>query len=361
MRLQLIACALGLAGSARADDLDEPTARASIRVYADDDHVTVISPSALVRARAAAGLTLAADVTVDAVTAASVDVVTSASPRTVHEQRVEAGLAATRRQGRATWLSVGARGSHENDYDALRVRAAGRHEFAERNTTLELAYVFGADAASSVIDPDFHAHRTSHEGIATASQLLSPRTVVDVIADATVANGYHASPYRDVLVDVVGSPLVMRISERTPERHASLAIAGRVRQAIGSTLAASSTYRYYRDDWGIASHTLTAQLFHQRGPVLLGVEARGYAQTAASFYRAHYEVAGELPTLRTRDRTLGAMRSAYAALTADATVGRAEAWHVIGALGAMRFWFVDFPAQANRDALIVHAGVSTSW
>ena len=68
-----------------------------------------------------------------------------------------------------------------------------------------------------------------------------------------------------------------------------------------------------------------------------------------------------MPALRTRDRTLGPMRSAHAAVTADVTLDEAGSWRLVGSLGALRWWFLDFPAQADRNALIVHASVTTSW
>lgn len=332
-------------------------------MYADDDHVTVVSPSASVQVATSPHTMLAADTTVDAVSAASVDVVTSASPRPVSEQRVELGLAATYRvpQG-PTWLTLGARGSHEHDYDALRARLAVRRELAQRNTTLDVEYVFGADRAGSVRDAAFHEGRTSHELEVTASQLLGPRTIADLIADATVADGYHASPYRDVLVDQMAWPEPLRVAEQTPRRRASIALATRLRRALARRWFASATYRYYRDDWEIASHTGTVEVRREvASRWLVGASVRGYVQDGASFYRARYDDRDGVPALRTRDRTLGPMRSAHAAVTVDSALDEAGSWHVIGSLGVLRWWFPEFPAQANRDAVIVHASVTTSW
>lgn len=355
MRLQLIALLL-IARTASAQPADGPSATAMLHVYADDDHVTVISPSASTTVLATPSLAVATDMTVDAVTAASVDVVTSASPRTVEEQRVELGIAGTYRFAGPTWLTLGARGSHEHDYDALRTRLTARRELAQRNTTLEATYVLGDDVAHSVMDAAFRRTRTSHELMVTASQLLGPRTVLDLIGDGTIANGYHASPYRSVLIDQPSWPLAMRVDEVTPSLRASLAVAARLRRALPRHSYASAMYRFYADDWSITSHTATAEVAHAFGHTLTSVLARGYVQDAAYFYRAHYD---EMTALRTRDRTLGAMRSAYVAVTGDVRV--AESWHVVGGVGALRWWFLDFPAQANRNALLVHASVTTSW
>jgi len=99
VRLQLIAAAIASTATlstATADPTDPDAVTSSFHVYADDDHVTVISPSTRVIAGLGPRTSLAVDATIDAVTGASVDVVSSASPATVHERRVEIGTSVTR-------------------------------------------------------------------------------------------------------------------------------------------------------------------------------------------------------------------------------------------------------------------------
>src|SRR5690606_34409415 len=213
---------LAAAERAGAQPADDPASSATLRVYADDDHVTVVPPSAMVRAAAPHRTAVTVEATVDAISAASVDVTTSASPRTVSEQRIELGIAGTYRSERGpTWLTLGMRGSHENDYDAMRARVSTRRELAQRNAALEVTYVLGADVARSAMDPGFRATRTGHELMVTASQVLGPRSVADLVGHATIARGYHASPYRDVLVGQQGSPLALRVPEATPRTRLS--------------------------------------------------------------------------------------------------------------------------------------------
>ncbi|HEY5950959.1 MAG TPA: DUF3570 domain-containing protein [Kofleriaceae bacterium] len=363
MRLQLIVTAIATAAAspAAAQSADEPGAAASLRVYADDDHVTVVSPSASVRAATSSSTLVSVDMTVDAVSAASVDVVTSASPLPVDEKRLELGVAGSYRAAKASWLTAGVRGSHENDYDALRARVDARHEAAQRNTTVQGSYVLGHDVAHSTSDSLFRATRQSHELVLGASQLLSQGTVLDLIVDGTLADGYHASPYREVLIAQAGSPLTMRVPEQTPERRASVASALRVRQSVGSNWSTIVTYRYYVDDWSVASHTLSGEVYRQTSRTLASLEVRGYVQSAAEFYRAVYDARDGLPALRTRDRTLGAMRSLYSALTVDTRLDDEDQWHGVASVGLLRLWFLDFPAQRDRNAVVIHAGVTTSW
>jgi hypothetical protein len=359
LRLQLIALAtIALGGLARAESDDEPAASATLRLYTDDDHVTVVSPAAGVRVMATPQTAITIDTTVDAVSAASVDVTTSASPRTVSEQRVELGVLASYRIAGPSWLTLGVRGSHENDYDAARLRVGARRELAQRNATLSLDYVLSADRAGSVVDPMFSASRTGHQVLAGITHLLDARTIAELIVDGRVEDGYFASPYRVVLVEQAGSPLAMPLAEITPSSRLSIALATRLRRAFGARWATTATYRYYRDDWSIDSHTMLAELHRELPGWLFGLSLRGYVQDAAAFYRARYD--GVTP-LRTRDRTLGAMRSAYAAFTVDHTLDDDDRWHLVASAGALRFWFLDFPAQADRNALLLHTGVTTTW
>lgn len=354
MRLQLILLA-GLSRAVHAQPAPEPAATGGVHVYADDDHVTVVSPSASVHGDLTSRLSIAVDSTVDVISAASVDVVTAASPKRVHEQRVELGAAATARQGRATWWTLGLRGSHEHDYDAWRVTAGVRTERAQRNSTLQIDYTLGRDEAGSAIDPQFEQARTSNEIVVTASQLASRRAVVDLVVDLTRARGYHASPYRSVLLDMPGSPLALRVDEVTPRLRSSAALAARLRYAFGSRWAASTMARVCDDTWDVASLTLTAEVYRRAGDWLIGGTVRGYTQSAATFYASRYE--GE-PRYRTRDRTLGAMQSAYGAVTVDAP---AASWHVLGSVGLLRIWFVDFLPQRDRTAALMFASLARSW
>jgi hypothetical protein len=111
----------------------------------------------------------------------------------------------------------------------------------------------------------------------------------------------------------------------------------------------------YDDSWSVASHTITAEASRTLGASLLGVTLRGYTQSAASFYAPRYT--GE-PRYRTHDRTLGAMRSLYGAVTLDAPLG---GWHVTASAGVLRLWFVDAPAQADRNAVLAFSSIARSW
>jgi hypothetical protein len=359
-RLAGVACAAMLwHRSASAEPPAEaPRLEGSVRVYADDDRVTVVTPSARGEAPVSAELSADAEVVVDIVSAASVDVVTQASPATVREQRVELGAGLRYAPSSTTAISARAIGSHENDYDALRLSAGGSAELAERNLALALTYTLGLDAIGSAVDPALSASRQSHLVALSLTQIADPRTYLDLVVDAGWLDGYHASPYRRVPIESATTPAVLRVEEQTPERRLRLAALVRARHAFGAPARwfAQAWYRYYLDDWAIDSHTAGARLARELGgDTELGLQLRAYRQSAAEFYRARYIDDGEgAPRYRSRDRTLGRMSSVYAQLVVE------RGW-LLASAGVVRFEFRDFPAQTGRTAAIVSLGASAQF
>lgn len=374
MRLQLISRWLAVVTVGRALAADpahaelppeRPTATGTLRVYADDDHVTVVSPAVMASTPVDGRTSIAIDVVVDVVTAASVDVLTSASPKAVHETRVETGLGVTRRLpwGAATTIALGALASVERDYRALQAGGEARAEFAERNTSVALRYDVEHDAIGSAVDAAFARRRRSHRLVATLSQLLDDRTVLDLIGDGVLARGYHASPYRRVLLSQLAWPTATAVDEVTPSGRLSVALAVRLRREVVARWFATAAYRFYVDDWALTSHTATLELRHAlRERTLIGATLRGYVQAGAEFYRSAYAMteSGAAPALRTRDRTLGPMRDLAGSLIVDHALDADARWHLVLAVGALGSRFLDNPAQAARHAVTSTVSVSAA-
>lgn len=357
MRLQLtIATLVMLAASAARAEPPPDEVSGTLRVYADDDHLTVVSPSAHGQV-AAARLGVDVDAAVDAVSAASVDVMTSASPRAVSERRVEAGVGVTAWPGERAALRLGALVSHEHDYDAVRGDATATVELAQRNTTLALRGQVELDRATAVGDPMFHGARRGGGVLATATQLIDRRTIADLAIDARLADGWHGSPYRTVIVHAIDQPTFTRWSEATPAVRRALAAALRVRHAIGERWVGVASARGYLDDWDVHSATATVEARRAlAGDARLGVVARGYLQDGASFWRRRQPDGAMPPALRTADRTLGPMASAQLEVIGERRLGAARVTAAVGGLG---LWYLDAAAQARR--LAITTTLSVTW
>ncbi len=367
---RLSLAALLLASPARADAPADVvrSAEAALRVYADDDHVTVLSPSAAAHAPLGARGRLDVSAEVDAITAASVDVVTSPSPGTVHDLRIGGAAAAVLSAGDASTVSARVSGSRENDYRSLLVGAGLGGEFARRTALLELSLAASFDDVGKRGDSAFSRGRQSLHLTASWTQVLDRRTYLDVVADGLAVLGYQANPYRSVPIESATTRL-SRVDEAVPSRRLGVALVGRLRRAIDARghWFATAEYRFYADEWDVRSHTASAQLvlvvLDDR--LTVGGLARAYVQGAADFYAERYvDPGGGAPALRTRDRTLGGMRSLHGALTADVALTRgrgAEAVRVLASAGVLELDFDRYAPQAHRRALLMTLGAAAPF
>ncbi|MCP4443863.1 MAG: DUF3570 domain-containing protein [Myxococcales bacterium] len=368
MRLQLVFLLTGVllpTSVAHAQEVQEVrSAEARLRIYADDDNVTVVSPGVSVRFAASESVEIAAGATVDAVSAASVDVITSASPSTVKELRVEGSASATWAVSADWKLRAGGIVSHESDYLSLRPSIGGQVEAAQRNTILDLAYTAVIDRAGHALLDEFARKRHGHIVAGSVTQVLDRSSYLDLLIDARRLGGYHASPYRLVQWRSLQSPEIALIEESTPAIRQSGAAMLRLRRAFGTEASwfVHGSYRLYLDSWDISSHTLSARVYHPvlEERILLGAHLRGYLQSAADFYRGYYEAAGgeSPPDFRTGDRTLGAMQSLHGSFTVDSAIG---ANRLRTSMSLTQFQFDDFPAQRERMALTLEFSFLRAW
>jgi len=362
MRVQLTASIIAsltvaAAGHARAQSDDAPRATVGVRVYADDDRVTVWSPSASAATTLPHGVAIDATVTVDAVTAASIDVVTTASPYAFTETRVEGGAGVSYAVRPRHLVIARAILSGETDYSALRLSAGWRGEVAARNTTIELTATAGFDTVGRAGDPGFARDRREARLALALTQITDRRGYVDLVIEAADQRGYLANPYRFVTIEMAGLP-AYTVPEQVPDERTALAVLVRARRAVGDVDFAHADYRLSRDTWGITSHTATVRWTRSllADQLLVGTETRGYYQDAAIFHRAGYRDDAGVPAWRTRDRALGRMASVTAGAVAETSapwrglrVSLSAAW--------VRFWWLDDRYQTDRDALIASLGL----
>lgn len=357
-------CAVSFSSPALGQTIDDRRASASFRVYTDNDHMTVVSPSAGAQAPVTETLGVDANVTADIISGASVDVISEASPTAISETRIEGGVGVSWRSHRLATLRARTTFSHEPDFESLRLSIGANVELAKRNTTVDVLYVAGADSIGTTVDPTFDKSRRVHQLTATLTQAVDERTYVDIVGEGRRASGYHANPYRTVPIIDATSPTFMRVEEVTPRlRHAG-ALQARVRRAIDARarVVAHLSYRLYQDSWSVRSHTGTLTTIGQfTKRVRLGLTMRGYTQSAADFFRSNYVLDGGMaPALRTRERRLGRMRSLFGGATADVALSERidQGPRIVIAGSLMRFWWPDFPAQSERTALSLTVAAS---
>jgi hypothetical protein len=332
---------LGAERSAQTSNLDDTSEkRASLEVatYADSDHVTVFTPSiAASITNVLQGATLKGSYIVDVVSAASADVVSTASPRW-NEIRHAGSLSATYKP-HTFGVTLAGSISSEPDYFSFGVGSEMTLDLNEKNTTLEAGFGFGHDdvgrcgaenslagtpnTCTSLSVFGRTVNRTSFNFGLT--QVLGKATVGALVLDVGLENGDQSKPYRyvpmfasDVAAQaplgasyqwVTQNRLPERPLEQTPLNRRLLALTGRLAHRFESSTVKLEE-RVYGDTWALFASTTDARWIFDAGKrVAFWPHARFHAQSGVSFWQRAY-VSGaapgwDLPVFRTGNRELG--------------------------------------------------------
>jgi hypothetical protein len=232
---------------------------------------------------------------------ALVDIVTGASPGLVSNaggtpvQSVSGASVSDRR--RATdvklakriddlTLAVSRAVSNEEDYHSHAFGLEAKLDLAGRNTTLAAGYGRSIDRVGSRDDATLDERRDTHEYSVGLTQVLSQDAVVQSNLLWSRGRGYFNNPYLSTVTFYPGALLPALMLDTRPDSRDSLAWLTRYRlhfPARHATLQAD--YRYFRDDWGIRSHTLEMAWSQDlREGLAVRPALRWYSQTAAGFY-----------------------------------------------------------------------------
>lgn len=357
--MQLIAGALAAAAViALASPASAQTAfETKVQLYVDDDHTEVVSPVVSARADVDDDTAVTAGYVADVITSASIDVVTQASPTTIHDTRHQVSMGASRKLG--PWSAhLGYTFSTENDYRSHGLGAGVARTMLADDTTLSLDYALALNTVGRADDDNFARDLDVHDTTATWTQLWTPRLATQLTYELGYASGFQASPYRFVPVrDDVMDVARFWVPETDPEtrwRHAAVVAAN---LHLGDHGAVQADYRVYRDTWDIVSHTIGARWYVDlTDRVELRLRSRFYTQTEASFYQASYPALGRYMTI---DRELSPMWSeTVGGKLMIAVTDRLEAE---AKLDAFYYRYADFPLLPWRVGANVGLGLTLTY
>jgi len=360
VRLQLVArCsfvgtvgALALATAfrqARAQSSDGPhgsnvTAHLSAGYgqYADSDHVFVETPTLDgTVSNPVAGWSVGASYLADVISAASVDIVSTAS-QNWKEVRQEGRIRASyQRQTFGVEANGGV--SDEPDYLSWSAGGAVTQDLLDKNVTWKLGYAHGRDIAGRTGTPFSVFSEVLDRNAVNASLtlVLSRTTIAAFIGDAVFEDGNQAKPYRYIPLFVPGTyvprgapiDLVnsLRVSarplERLPDSRQRYALTGRLAHRYRrATLRLDE--RLYVDSWLLKATTSDVRYFFDVSPRLeLGPHARIHAQTSVNFWQRAYVFGpgAQYPALRTGDRELGPLVNVTGGWTVRLGLGKSTA------------------------------------
>jgi hypothetical protein len=333
------AAALGMvaaAASAQAQSLAGSSlsweAGTEASAYQDTDAVTVLTPAVRAKVSATpAGWSASGSYLTDIVSAASADIVSTASPswrELRHAASLSVGYEPSDLGGSLSWDV-----SSEPDYLSLSGAARGSYGFARKNAKVAFGYSFTHDVAGRTGTPfSVYALELDRHAISGALEIVLDRaTTLTTSLDAMFELGRQEKPYRylplfdeaivprvprGAPVDLVNSlRLAPRVSERLPETRERGALSGRLAHRFrNSTLIV--TDRVYADSWHLRATTLDLRWVLDLGRrVSLWPHARAHFQGGVWFWQRAYTgrvVSGvvSVPAYRTGDRELGSLYSA---------------------------------------------------
>lgn len=169
-------------------------------------------------------------------------------------------------------VGVGLAESDEDDYRSQALSLDLRYSTPNRNTTWAVAVAGTRDSIGSTNDVSLDEKRHTQEFLVGVTQVLSPLAVVQSNLTFTASRGFHSDPYKS-------------LDSRPEQRHARAWLTRLNRFFPQFDAALQTSYRYFRDDWGVRAHAIEAA-WHQNLPDgwALRPSLRYYTQSAADFF-----------------------------------------------------------------------------
>jgi Protein of unknown function (DUF3570) len=338
------------------------TADTSVYVRSDTDATTVIAPRTHVGARFADNkFGMDATYSMDSWTGASIDVVTAATGA-IHELRHEINGAVSSELSNVR-MSANYRYSTENDYWSHGGVVNVDVDMAEKNSTLSFSVLGSVDTVGRAGWDTFRKPQDSIGGRLSYLQVLDTKTLLRLSADFVRLAGFMSSPYRWVGVKSAG--LCRGVTEDCfmeihPRERMRTAVSVMLRRALASRLSAGIDYRYYFDDWGLDSHTVSpdlAILVADHGTLI--IDYRFYWQSRADFYQPTYPGPQSSYTYLSRDRKLSALMNHHIGLEYRHEVPMGDSGSTVLQLGARgaftRILYSEFVGLSLVDVVEVTA------
>lgn len=277
----MLAAALLLPGLAPAVKAETAPERAELSLrwlgYHDRQpgmgRITVRSPAAALVLPLSERWSLDAGATQDTVSGATPRWHSSVSGASVMADRRRAADLRLNHHGDGRGWSAGAAVSDEDDYRSRTVSGEWREWSEDRNRTLTAGLAFTQDRITATGEPALDESRRTVQALLGLTQAWTARDLLSLTFTHAAGRGYHSDPYK--LLDQRPrerdrSTVMLSWNHHQPDRNATL----------------RSSYRFYRDDFGIQAHTVELRWVQSLGERFsLTPGLRLYTQRAADFYR----------------------------------------------------------------------------
>jgi len=275
----------------------------------------ITGQSVLVQKKITEELGVEADYFIDKVSGASVDVLSNAS--VIKDERHQKTVNVEYIRNKTTY-SLGFTNSTERDYISNTPHFTISQDMFGDLTTVTLGFSssrntvgenVGSAEVPNVVWVGTAQSRSYSLGL---SQIITRNLIGGVTVDVITDAGYLANPYRFIrfVDDSAGNSKGYSLgSQIYPETRTSTAVEGRAKYYLPYRAAATVSYRYFRDTWGITSDTVE---FGYTQPIrniwILEGTVRLYEQGHANFYSDLFPFANS-QNFMSRDKELAASKN----------------------------------------------------
>jgi hypothetical protein len=271
----------------------------------------ITGESVLVRKKFSEQFSVEANYFIDKISGASIDVTSGASP--IEDERKQKTLSVDYIHDK-TQYNLSYTNSTERDYISNTTHFSLSQDMFGDLTTVTLGFTDSRNKVGEnngknyapIIDWLGHAQSRSYEG--GLSQVITKNLIAGMTLEVITDQGLLSNPYRsirylDPTVPLVGYSLGPQVY---PNTRTSTAVEGRAKYYLPYRAAASVSYRYFSDTWGIRANTIelgytqpVSNMFIFEGRL------RHYSQNHATFYSDLFPFANS-QNFEARDQNLAA-------------------------------------------------------
>ena len=249
----------------------------------------ITGESVLVRKKFSEQFAVEANYFVDKVSGASVDVLSNAS--VIKDTRKQKSVSVDYIHDK-TQYNLSYTNSTERDYISNTTHFSLSQDMFGDLTTVTLGFTDSRDKVGENNGKSFapnvawlgHAESRSYEG--GVSQIITKNLIAGATVEVITDQGLLSNPYRSIRYLDSSVPLGYSLGQQIyPNTHTSTAAEMRVKYYLPYRAAASLSYRYFTDTWGIRANTVELGYTQPiSNKFILEGRVRHYSQNSATFY-----------------------------------------------------------------------------
>ena len=216
-------------------------------------------------------------------------------------------------------LNAGVSGSAEFDYTSFGFNAGFTKLSKDKNREFSVKGMAFFDTWKVILPIELRANpsdneakhldskpRTSYNLGLALSQVVNKNLQMSFLLDLGYQQGLLATKFNRVYF--AEDPSIVK-SEKLPDTRTKIPFGIRTNYFLGDNIVLRSYYRYYWDDWGISSHTISLEPSYKITPFTsISVPYRFYTQIAADYFKP-FQKHSVLDELYTSDYDLSKFNS----------------------------------------------------